>query len=381
MATHAAQHPEEPVPSFAGLSGWNGAPEFIGFVAGQEASETRPPSGPPLDPAYLAKVAQVHEAGGFDRVLVAFSSRSADSIVIAQHALNATRRLHVLIAHRPGFTPPTIAARQLATLDILSGGRVGVHIITGGSDQELKQDGDHSLKDDRYRRTSEYLDVVRREWTESEPWDHKGEFYHVEQAFGGVKPVQTPHIPVYFGGSSDAAYPVAGRHADVYALWGETQAQVRETIARVRAAAAPYGRRPRFSLSLRPILAETEEAAWARAEAIKARVIELRGKAGLKLAEHAPPNAGSQRLLAAAAQGERLDKRLWTGVAALTGAAGNSTSLVGTPDQVAEALLDYWDLGITTFLIRGFDPFDDAVDYGRNLIPRVRKLVAQRAAA
>lgn len=131
---------------------------------------------------------------------------------------------------------------------------------------------------------------------------------------------------------------------------------------------------------MRPILADTEDKAWARAEAIQQRVKELHERAGLSVVGHAPPNAGSQRLLDAAAQGERLDKRLWTGVAALTGAQGNSTSLVGDPDQVADALLDYWDLGVTTFLIRGFDPYDDAVDYGRNLIPRVRALVAARAA-
>ena len=91
------------------------------------------------------------------------------------------------------------------------------------------------------------------------------------------------------------------------------------------------------------------------------------------------PNEGSRRLLAAAAQGERLDKRLWTGAALLTGARGNTTSLVGTPLQVAEALCDYYDLGITTFLIRGFDPLDDAIEYGRSLLPLTRKLIAERS--
>jgi alkanesulfonate monooxygenase len=83
-------------------------------------------------------------------------------------------------------------------------------------------------------------------------------------------------------------------------------------------------------------------------------------------------------LLEAAAKGSRLDKRLWTGIAGLLGAKGNSTSLVGTPEQVAEALLDYYDLGITTFLIRGFDPLEDAIDYGKKLIPLTRELVAKR---
>lgn len=353
--------------------------EFIGFVGPHEASESKPLSGPAFDVDYINRIARVHEDGGFDRVLVAFNSRSPESILIAQQALSVTKRLNVMIAHRPGFTAPTVAARQLATLDHLSGGRVAVHIITGGNDAELAQDGDFTDKDARYARTDEYLAIVKAEWTAKEPFDFDGQYYRLRQAFGGIKPLQQPHIPIYFGGSSDAAIPVAGKHADIYALWGETHAQVRETIARVRAAAAAHGRTLRFSLSLRPILADTEEAAWARAEAIRSQVKALREKAGLALSGHAPPNAGSQRLLAAAAQGERLDTRLWTGIAALTGAQGNSTALVGTPDQVAEALLEYHDLGVTTFLIRGFDPFNDAVDYGRHLIPRVRALVAARA--
>src|SRR5204862_8231459 len=128
---------------------------------------------------------------------------------------------------------------------------------------------------------------------------------------------------IYFGGSSDEAIPVAGKHADIYALWGETQAQVKDAIGRVRAAAAKHGRTLRFSLSLRPVLAGTEEAAWKRADAIVAETIALREAAGLKTSGHAPANAGSPRLLDAAAQGSRLDERLWTGVAAVTGAQGN----------------------------------------------------------
>jgi alkanesulfonate monooxygenase len=91
-----------------------------------------------------------------------------------------------------------------------------------------------------------------------------------------------------------------------------------------------------------------------------------------------PQNVGSQRLLAAAANGEILDQRLWTAVAAATGARGNTTALVGTPAQVAESLIAYYDLGVTTFLIRGFDPLEDAVDYGRELIPIVRSKIADR---
>lgn len=356
------------------------AVEFIGYIGNHNASETILRSGPIIDRSHIATVAKIHENGGFDRVLFAFHSTSPESILIGQYAASQTERLGLMIAHRPGFTQPTVAARQLATLDHLSQGRAAVHIITGGDDKELAQDGDHLTKDERYARTEEYLDIVRQEWTSSSPFDYEGRFYKVTQAFGAVKPYRPEGIPVYFGGSSEAAFRVAGKHADIYALWGETHAQVKETIATVRAQAARYGRSPRFSLSLRPILAETEDAAWAKADATLARAKALAEKSGFTRGGKEPANEGSRRLLAAAAKGSRLDKRLWTGIAQLTGAKGNSTSLVGTPDQVADAMLDYWDLGITTFLIRGFDPIEDAFHYGRDLIPRVRALVAEREA-
>jgi alkanesulfonate monooxygenase len=352
--------------------------EFIGYIGTRKFSEIHPPEGPVLDRAYVETVAKAHEDGGFDRALVAFNSIAPDSILVAGHAASVTSRLGFMIAHRPGFTAPTLAARQFATLDQLTGGRIAVHIITGGSDAEQRQDGDFLTHDERYARTDEYLDIVRRMWTSDKPFNHEGRFYRFEGGFSGVKSIQQPHIPVYFGGSSDAAIEVAGKHADIYALWGETHAQVRETIARVRASAAKHGREVRFSLSLRPILADTEEKAWARAEDILARTREISAKNGLGMTHMAGMSVGSQRLLAAAAQGAHLDKRLWTAIAEATGARGNTTALVGTAEQVADALLDYYDLGVTKFLIRGFDPLEDAIDYGRSLLPLTRQLVAER---
>jgi alkanesulfonate monooxygenase len=365
--------------------------EFIGYVGHFNSSETMRREGPAIDVEHIEAAAKTHEYVGFDRVLIAFNSTSAESILIAQHIANVTQRLKLMIAHRPGFTAPTLAARQLATLDQISRGRVAVHIITGGNDTELAQDGDHLTKDERYARTSEYLDIVRQEWTSSSPFDYAGNHYRVDRGYGDIKPYYPSGIPVYFGGASDAAIKVAGKHADVYALWGETYDQVRDLVGRVRAAAAPFGRTPSFSLSLRPVLANTEDEAWAKADRILAQAIALRERGGSGRSPHnarqarvdgaGPSNEGSRRLLDAAAKGRRLDKRLWTGIAALTGAQGNSTGLVGTPDQVAEAMLDYYDLGISTFLIRGFDPLVDAIQYGRELLPRVRALIGAREAS
>jgi alkanesulfonate monooxygenase len=364
--------------------------EFIGYVGTQEVSEIIPPSGPVIDTNYARSVALAHEAGGFDRVLMAHSSASPDAVVTAAQVFADTRRLGVLLAHRPGFVAPTLEARTLATLDHFSNGRIAVHIITGGDDADQRRDGDYLNHDERYARTAEYLDIIKRIWTNDAPIDHEGPHYRFSQAYSSVKPVQKPHLPIYFGGSSEAAIQVAARYADVYALWGESLAQVSDTVTRVRTAAAQYGRAEhiRFSLSLRPILGRTEEDAWARADEILAKAKSLQGnvpqeKSGIKLFEKrkAPPaNVGSQRLLETAGQGKVVDKRLWTEIAALTGAKGNSTSLVGSPDQVVESLLAYYDLGVTTFLIRGFTPLHDAIEYGREIIPRVRAEIAARDA-
>ena len=353
--------------------------EFIGMIQTQKVSETHAPQGPAIDRDYVRAFAQAHEQAGFDRVLVPHHSTGPSATLTIAYAAAHTERVHYMLAHRPGFTAPTLAARQIATLDQFSGGRLGVHFISGGSDSEQRRDGDYLDHDQRYERTDEYLGVLRRLWTSDRPFDHDGKHYRFEAGFSEVKPLQQPHVPVYFGGASEAAIPVAGKHADVYALWGESLDQVKELTTRVRTEAATHGRQVRFSVSFRPILGATEGAAWDRAENILQETRRLRVQAGY--ARGGPQQSeGARRLLAAAEKGTRVDKRLWTAIAQETGARSNSTALVGTPEQVADALLDYHDLGVTTFLIRGFDPLEDAIDFGRELIPRTRALVAQRLA-
>ncbi|WP_186160227.1 LLM class flavin-dependent oxidoreductase [Burkholderia gladioli] len=353
--------------------------EFIGMIQSQKQSEIHPPAGPVVDRDYVRAFAQAHEQAGFDRILVPHHSTGPSATLTISYAAAVTERVNFMLAHRPGFTEPTLAARQIATLDQFSGGRLGVHFISGGSDSEQQRDGDFLDHDQRYARTDEYLGILRRIWTEDRPFDHEGTYYRFRQGFSEVKPAQRPHVPIYFGGASAAALEVAAKHADIYALWGESLDQVRELTDRVRAAAAAQGRQIRFSVSFRPILAATEDAAWDRARRILAETRRLREAAGLGVGSP-QQSEGARRLLAAAERGSRVDKRLWTEIAQLSGGRSNSTALVGTPEQVADALADYYDIGVTTFLIRGFDPLEDAIDYGRELIPRVRELVAARQA-
>ncbi len=333
-------------------------------------------SRPAFDTGYITRFVRAHEASGFDTALVGYGATRADGFAVASHALHVTKKLRVLIAHRPGFAQPTLVARKLATLDNLTGGgRVAVHFITGGDEADQHRDGDFLPHDDRYRRTAEYMEVLRRTLTSAEPFDYEGEFYKFEGAYSIVQPATEAGIPLYFGGASGPALEAGAKNADTYMLWGEPLAGIAERIARIREVAAKYGRSPRFSISLRPILGETEDAAWARAQQIGDRTEErVKGRdfAGPGVRRN-NTSVGAARLRAFAAEGDVLDERLWMRVARLTGTGGNSTALVGTAEQVAEALVRYIQLGISTVLIRGFDPLGDAIDYGKELIPRLRE--------
>ena len=340
------------------------------------------PSG--VDPDYILDFARTHEEAGFDMVLTGYSSSTPDGFEVAGYAAAHTERLGYLIAHRPGFVAPTLAARKAATLDQLTNGRIALHIITGGNDIEQRQDGDWLDHDSRYRRTDEYLDVMRRIWNETEPFDHDGEFYHLQAAYSQARCRQYPHVPLFFGGASEAALDTASRRADLFALWGEPRASIAERIADVRQRVSAAGRNPadmRFSLSARPILADTEEKAWRRAEEILARIQQATAGRITPGVPTRPQSEGAWRLLRFAAEGNLHDERLWMPIAAASGASGSTTCLVGTPQQVADALLAYYDLGCSAFIIRGFDPLADAANYGRELIPLVREGVAQRRKA
>jgi alkanesulfonate monooxygenase len=363
--------------------------EFIGMISTKDQSETRLSTGPVIDKDYTRRFARAHEDAGFDRVLIGYASSQPDGLQVAAYAAAHTDRLGLLVAHRPGFVAPTLAARQFATLDQFTGGRIAVHVITGGNDAEQRRDGDRLGKDERYARTDEYLDIVKLAWTSQAPFSYDGTYYQVEDHHSLVRSPQQPRIRLYFGGSSDAAYRVGGKHADTFALWGEPLAETKQQIDSVNAGARAAGRtaNPGISVSFRPILGPTEELAWERAhrilESTRENVASFRAQWGAKswgLGGDHPENAGSRRLLAAAAKGELHDRALWTPLATATGAGGNSTALVGTTETVAQALLDYIDIGVTTILIRGYDPYDDAIDYGRHLLPLVREEVARRDA-
>jgi len=324
-----------------------------------------------LSPAYVSEAARAHEASGFDLVLVGYSSSSAEGFLVALHAAAQTQRLGYLIAHRPGFVSPTLMARKIATFDHLTGGRLAVHLITGKTDDEQEGDGDFTPKAERYRRAAEYLELMKLAWSSERPFDFAGDFYRVRGAHSDVRPVQKPHPPLFFGGASDGALAMGARHCDVYAIYAEPLASTRERMTAFRVQAAAFGRVPGFNVSVRPIIAASEAAAWDKGNNILAAMTGAKGWSRQEAASGPVDNAG-RRLMNFALQSDIHDERLWMPIAKATGALGNTSCLVGTPEQVARAILQYYKLGVDSFLIRGFDPFNDTVEFGRELIPRIK---------
>jgi alkanesulfonate monooxygenase len=359
--------------------------EFISLSHLNPSTELNPIPTRGIDLTYFRTYVQSLEDGGYDYTLLPYGSGGADSFVVASAVGQLTERIKPIVALRPNTTFPLVGAQKLATLDQLTEGRAVVHLISGGSDAEQARQGDYLPKDRRYGRTSEYIDLLRRAWTEPEPFSHDGEFYKFDGFGPGFAPYDTP-IPISLGGQSDEAFQVGGAKADIFSFWGEPLDDLRGEIERVHAIARAAGRTtlPRIWVTFRPIIAKTDELAWQKAHEYIAKIADTFGKAAYgkqRLQQQGTPqNVGSQRALSFAEKSDLYDRALWTRTAAVTNAGGASTALVGSPETVAAATLDYVDRGVDLVSIRGYDTLADAVDYGRHVLPLVRQELAHRKA-
>lgn len=359
--------------------------EFISLTHPNASTELKPIPGASIDQQFLVRYAKSLDDYGFNYTLVPYDSSYFDPFTIGATIAAVTKNLKIIIALRPNTLYPTVAAKALATLDQLSAGRAVVHFIAGGSDSEQAKEGDFLPKDQRYERMEEYIKILRRAWQSSDPFDWDGNHYQFKQFSNGVRPVNG-HIPVSVGGSSDEAYRVGGSLADIFGLWGEPLKETKDQIDRIYTAADKAGRaatdRPRIWVTFRPIIAETEELAWAKAHRTLDALTANRAQGGVGKASAgapAPQNVGSQRLLDIAKRGEVQDRALWYPTVTATNARGASTALVGSYKTVVDSILDYIDLGADLISIRGYDNFNDAVDYGRYILPAVREEVTKRS--
>ncbi|WP_181257038.1 LLM class flavin-dependent oxidoreductase [Pseudaminobacter soli (ex Li et al. 2025)] len=269
------------------------------------------------------RLALAAESVGFDRVLIADPKGGADNSQLASFLLHNTLQLGVAMSHAAGILAPQVAAEQFATLDQLSGGRLMVRVVPG-------EDGlDHEAA---FARTDEYLVLLKRLWANERPFDHEGAHYSLKSALSAARPFGRAQVPLALGGLSGTAVKVAAKHADLFELPAATAAETRQTIARVRAAASTHGRvdKIRFSLPIRPVIADNRAEAWAKAD---------------KLAQD-----------------------------------NNATRLVGTPEQVALGLVDYCELGISEFVVHGLGQPQELVAFGRDVAAVVRRSLARHEA-
>ncbi|WP_019123069.1 LLM class flavin-dependent oxidoreductase [Brevibacillus massiliensis] len=333
----------------------NGDGEYIGLA--------RPEREATLD--YLGKVAQAAEAAGFSGILIPVGAPFLDSWMVASAICQCTSKISPLVAFRPGFVAPTLAAKMAATLDQFSGGRLWVNVVTGGSPSEQGQDGDFLEHDRRYQRTDEFLTIVRKLWQESSV-SFEGEFFSVRNAALYPSNYQRRQLPVYFGGSSEAAKEVAAKHADVYLQWGEPVEEVRRQINDVKRRAAAYSRQLEFGVRIHVIVREGEEEAWAAANRLISRidpVVEQRMQDYYRRADSVAQQRMSQLLEGAM----RFGKHKWAGIGRVRKGAG--TAVVGTPEQVKEGLMEYVDAGVNHFILSGFPHLEEAERVGNLVLP------------
>src|ERR1700694_1004120 len=172
--------------------------------------------GPPTREAsleYLVEVAKAAEDAGFNFALVPVGTTCYDAWMASAVIAGRTERLKFLVAMRPGFVAPTLAAKMSNSLDQLTKGRVLINVVTGGFPAELAADGDFLDHDERYARTQEFMQVVRKAWRKPKRGDNEGRYYKVEGGTAPPNPYQQPSPPFYFGGASEAGKKVGVEEA------------------------------------------------------------------------------------------------------------------------------------------------------------------------
>jgi alkanesulfonate monooxygenase len=318
---------------------------------------------------YLREIAQAVDRLGYMGVLIPTGAGCEDAWITAASIATHTERLKFLVALRPGVTTPAQAARQAATFDRVSGGRLLLNVVVGGHPADLAGDGLFLGHDDRYEQAAEFLAIWRRLMT-GETVDFTGKHLTARGGKLVFPPLQTPYPPLYFGGSSDPAQQLAAEQCDLYLTWGEPPAQVAEKLAAVRRRAAQTGRSIRFGIRLHLVVRETDAEAWAAADRLIAHLSdETIAVAQRKLVTES--DSEGQRRMVALHNGDRtrleVSPNLWAGVGLVRGGAG--TALVGSAETVRDRIEEYRALGIDTIVASGFPHLEEAYRVAELLFP------------
>ncbi|WP_405475298.1 LLM class flavin-dependent oxidoreductase [Streptomyces sp. NBC_00009] len=350
------------------------APEVLWYIIPREGAYPWEPAGRrPVDLGYLQQLAGAVERLGFTGALLATDLYDVWPLGSALSATTSTR-FKPLIAVHPGLISPTLLAKMALSFDTLFGGRLRFNVVNG-STKALREYGLQVEHDERYALSAEYWSIVKR-LTAGEVFDHKGRFYELRDAgasFRDLKPVQAPHVPLWFGGSSEPGIEMAAQHVDAYLTWGEPPHLLKEKLDRVRERAAAYGRTLRIGLRLHLIVRDTEGEAWAAAdrlldvtsEATYARQLGDRvGEDGVGWQRQFRQHGGK---VPARARELEVHLNLWPGMSLFR--PGPGTAVVGSTSQVVERLKEYEELGVDTFILSGNPLLEEAYRVAETVLP------------
>ena len=342
------------------------------------------------DHAYFKQIAIAADSLGYEGVLLPTGRSCEDSWIVAASLIDATKTLKFLVALRPGLVAPSQSARMAATLDRLSGGRLLVNLVTGGDPDELAGDGQFLGHAERYEQSAEFIRIWRELLTRShtgEPLDLDGEHLSVKGGKVLYPPINKPYPPVFFGGSSGPAHDLAAEQVDTYLTWGEPPADVAKKLADVRERATARGRQLKYGIRLHVIVRETEDEAWRAAGELLSELDEATVSAA-QARFKTMDSVGQRRM--AELHGGQFDKNnvragleiapnLWAGVGLVRGGAG--TALVGNPQQVADRIKEYSDIGLEYFILSGYPHLDEAHRFAELVFPLLPLNVREKLTA
>ncbi len=323
---------------------------------------------------YLAECARAAEISGFQGGLLPSFPMTDEPWAISSFLARETRTFRFMIAFQPGFLNPVTAARMTASLQRATGGRTLYNIITGGGGPSQLWWGDSVGHDDRYGRTTEFLDVLRGVW-KGGPFTHRGKFFQVEDA-GLPDPLSRESFPeIYFSGSSDAALVSAARHADYYLSWLEPTAALADKFSRVKERTAQLGRRIKCAVRVDIVARPTEEEAWREVRrgfenADPALVAKFKGGPGSTDSVGAARQSGLRPTTLNSYKDLIIEPNVWSGFTLLRG--GQTNGIVGSYEQVAEKLDQLVQLGADSFILASTPHLEEAYRVGEEVLPLVR---------
>jgi len=325
-----------------------------------------PDEGMPASWDYVRRLAQRSETIGYDLTLIAelslndikgVDAPSLDAWSTAAALAAVTERLEIMVAVRPTFHHPAPLAKQVASLDHLSGGRISLNVVSSWWRDEAEQYGaEFDEHDARYARTAEWIAVVTGLWTEAR-FSYTGKYYRVRDTILEPKPLAEPRPTLYAGGESEAAKSLIARSCDAYLMHGDPPDRIAAKITDLRARRARAGLPPlKFGIAAYAICRDTE----AEAEAERRRVTTLR--------PGAPGFANFGQWVA----GTQLERKLEIEDYSVSN-RGLRAGLVGTPDQIAERLLEFERAGVDLVLLQMSPQLEEMDRFAEQVMPRVQR--------